>query len=205
MFDLSVRRSLIGAAVGLCGAALLALPQAAAAKSPPAVSTALAASTPLDHLWDPHKGHGGPGQDQSGDGGGSSSHGSSTGQGSGSGSGGDGNSKGSGDGKPSVTGTPGKATAKPPAAAVPAPAAPRPHTAPKPVTVTTSATDPAPFSPAPDVSHLTAQPVESLGALTGISFGGGVVLWPLLAALDAVGLALIVRSHLRRRRATAED
>jgi hypothetical protein len=49
------------------------------------------------------------------------------------------------------------------------------------------------------------QPVEPLGALSGISFGGGLLLWPLLLAINLVALGALARMAVRRRLATQGD
>ncbi len=95
--------------------------------------------------------------------------------------------------------------------AVPAhPAAPATHqqtaAAPAP-TVVVDSSDPAPFS-AQAVSAAEASrvlPVESLGPLSGISFGSGLFIWPVLLAVDVLALAVIARLALRRRLASPED
>ena len=68
--------------------------------------------------------------------------------------------------------------------------------------------DPAPFSAqavsASDAPRVSC-PVESLGPLSGISFGSGLFIWPLLLAVDVFALAVIARMALRRRLASPED
>ena len=73
--------------------------------------------------------------------------------------------------------------------------------------VVVDSSDPAPFS-AQAVSAAEAArvlPVESLGPLSGISFGSGLFIWPLLLAVDVLALAVIARLALRRRLASPED
>ena len=68
--------------------------------------------------------------------------------------------------------------------------------------------DPAPFSAAAFSGADAAakvQPVEPLGALSGISFGGGLLLWPLLLAINLVALGALARMAVRRRLATQGD
>ncbi len=83
-----------------------------------------------------------------------------------------------------------------------APAAPAPTTA-----VVVDSTDPAPFAAqavaAADATRVL--PVERLGPLSGISFGSGLFIWPLLLAVDVLALAVIARMALRRRLASPED
>jgi hypothetical protein len=73
--------------------------------------------------------------------------------------------------------------------------------------VVVGSSDPAPFS-AQAVSVNDAArvlPVESLGPLSGISFGSGLFIWPLLLAVDVFALAVIARMALRRRLVSPED
>jgi hypothetical protein len=83
-----------------------------------------------------------------------------------------------------------------------APAAPAPT-----ARVVVDSSDPAPFSAqAVSASEATrVLPVESLGPLSGISFGSGLFIWPLLLAVDVFALAVIARMALRRRLASPED
>ncbi len=73
--------------------------------------------------------------------------------------------------------------------------------------VVVDSSDPAPFSAqavaATDAARVL--PVESLGPLSGISFGSGLFIWPLLLAVDVLALAVIARMALRRRFASPED
>jgi outer membrane biosynthesis protein TonB len=91
--------------------------------------------------------------------------------------------------------------AHPPAHAA-APAAPAPA-----ATVVVDSTDPALFSAqavaATDATRVL--PIERLGPLSGISFGSGLFVWPLLLAVDVLALAVIARMALRRRLASPED
>jgi hypothetical protein len=68
--------------------------------------------------------------------------------------------------------------------------------------------DPAPFATtsiaALDVSARVL-PTESLGPLSGISFGGGLLIWPLLLAINALALGAIARMALRRRLTSPGD
>jgi hypothetical protein len=114
-----------------------------------------------------------------------------------------------------------KPTPRPKPAALPRPAprvAPQPHPAPQlpPPTraaavptarVVVDTSDPAPFSSQVVAATEAARvlPVESLGPLSGISFGSGLFIWPLLLAVDILALAVIARMALRRRLASPED
>jgi outer membrane biosynthesis protein TonB len=73
--------------------------------------------------------------------------------------------------------------------------------------VVVDSTDPAPFAAqavaAADATRVV--PVERLGPLSGISFGSGLFIWPLLLAVDVLALAVIARMALRRRLASPED
>ncbi|MBJ7594686.1 MAG: hypothetical protein JF886_07460 [Candidatus Dormibacteraeota bacterium] len=73
--------------------------------------------------------------------------------------------------------------------------------------VVVDSSDPAPFSAqavfATDAARVL--PVERLGPLSGIRFGSGLFIWPLLLAVDVVALAVIARMALRRRLASPED
>ena len=84
--------------------------------------------------------------------------------------------------------------------AAPAPAVPTAR-------VVVDSSDPAPFAAeavaATDAARVL--PVESLGPLSGISFGSGLFVWPLLLAVDVLALAVIARMALRRRLASPED
>jgi hypothetical protein len=73
--------------------------------------------------------------------------------------------------------------------------------------VVVDTSDPVPFTAQPVVATDAARvlPVESLGPLSGISFGGGLFIWPVLVAVDALALAVIARMALRRRLVTPED
>lgn len=74
--------------------------------------------------------------------------------------------------------------------------------------VLTNVSDPAPFSTAGLASLDAAArvlPSESLGPLTGISFGNGLLIWPLLVTIDIVCLAYLGRLAMRRRLAPRED
>ncbi len=84
----------------------------------------------------------------------------------------------------------------------PAPAKPAPTAR---VMVDTS--DPAPFSAEPVAATDVARvlPIERLGPLSGISFGSGLFIWPLLLAVDVFALAVLTRMALRRRLASPED
>ncbi len=73
--------------------------------------------------------------------------------------------------------------------------------------VVVDSSDPVPFS-AQAVSAAEAArvlPVERLGPLSGISFGSGLFIWPLLLAVDVFALAVIARMALRRRLVSPED
>jgi hypothetical protein len=61
--------------------------------------------------------------------------------------------------------------------------------------------DPAPFSAQAVAATEAARvfPVESLGPLSGVSFGSGLFIWPILVAVDVLALAVIARMALRRR------
>jgi hypothetical protein len=89
------------------------------------------------------------------------------------------------------------------------------HAAPRAVTasvrsahVVVNDPDPAPFATtsiaALDVSTRVL-PTESLGPLSGISFGGGLLIWPLLLAINALALGAIARMALRRRLTSPGD
>jgi hypothetical protein len=89
------------------------------------------------------------------------------------------------------------------------------HSAPRAVTASTASAhvvvndaDPAPFATtsiaALDVSARVL-PTESLGPLSGISFGGGLLIWPLLLAINALALGAIARMALRRRPTSPGD
>ncbi len=84
--------------------------------------------------------------------------------------------------------------------AAPAPAVPTAR-------VVVDSSDPAPFSAEAVAATEAARvlPVESLGPLSGISFGSGLFVWPLLLAVDVLALAVIARMALRRRIASPED
>ncbi len=73
--------------------------------------------------------------------------------------------------------------------------------------VVVDASDPVLFSAqtvaATDAARVL--PVESLGPLTGISFGSGLFIWPILVAVDALALAIIARMALHRRRVSPGD
>jgi len=73
--------------------------------------------------------------------------------------------------------------------------------------VVVDSSDPAPFSAQAVAAAEAARvlPVESLGPLSGISFGSGLFIWPLLLAVDVLALAVIARMALRRRLVSAED
>jgi hypothetical protein len=89
------------------------------------------------------------------------------------------------------------------------------HAAPRAVTasvpfahVIVNRPDPVPFATtsiaALDVSARVL-PTESLGPLSGISFGGGLLIWPLLLAINALALGAIARMALRRRQTSPGD
>jgi membrane protein involved in colicin uptake len=82
------------------------------------------------------------------------------------------------------------------ATARPAPAATAP--------VVVDHSDPAPFSPT-TLTAARVQPVEPLGALSGISFGGGLLLWPVLVAVNLIALGALTRIVMRRRLGASED
>jgi hypothetical protein len=84
----------------------------------------------------------------------------------------------------------------------PAPAKPAPT-----ARVVVDSSDPAPFSAAPVAATEVARvlPIERLGPLSGISFGSGLFIWPLLLAVDVFALAVLTRMALRRRLASPED
>jgi hypothetical protein len=68
--------------------------------------------------------------------------------------------------------------------------------------------DPAPFATTSIAAiDLPARvlPTESLGPLSGISFGGGLLIWPLLLAINALALGAIARMALRRRPTSPGD
>jgi hypothetical protein len=73
--------------------------------------------------------------------------------------------------------------------------------------VVVDASDPVLFSAqtvaATDAARVL--PVESLGPLTGISFGSGLFIWPILVAVDVIALAIIARMALHRRRVSPGD
>ncbi|MDQ6846504.1 MAG: hypothetical protein M3019_02810 [Candidatus Dormibacteraeota bacterium] len=146
---------------------------------------------------------------------------------SGDNSNGDGNGKsdGKGHGQPDAAAAldrlkaePDKAKAKPATAVAPKPATHRSVT--KPAThsavsaaapaattrVVVDTSDPAPFSAQPvSAAEARVLPVEALGPLSGISFGSGLFIWPLLLAVDVFALAVIARMALRRRLVSPED
>jgi hypothetical protein len=106
---------------------------------------------------------------------------------------------------------------KPPAQPVTAASAAVAHAAPRTVATTASAPlvhvvvdapDPAPFAPvsiaAVDVSAQVF-PSERLGPLSGISFGVGLLAWPVLLAINFLALGAIARMALRRRLTSPED
>jgi len=68
--------------------------------------------------------------------------------------------------------------------------------------------EPAPFTTtaiaALDVSARVL-PTERLGPLSGISFGGGLLIWPMLLAINALALGAIARMALRRRPTSPGD
>jgi hypothetical protein len=68
--------------------------------------------------------------------------------------------------------------------------------------------DPAPFATTSIASldmSTRVLPTESLGPLSGISFGGGLLIWPLLLAINALALGAIARMALRRRPTSPGD
>lgn len=58
--------------------------------------------------------------------------------------------------------------------------------------------DPAPFNAEPVVPATTLA-TAPLGAMVGISLGPGLVIWPLLLAIDIVAISFLVRHYMRRR------
>ena len=115
--------------------------------------------------------------------------------------------------KPAVSGPAANPAPVPATAPIapPAPAADQPAAAPTPstsLTATVDTTDPAPFASGGVASAAEAAvrvlPIEQLGALTGLSFGPGLALWPVLLTADVVAIAALVRMVLRRRRTTDE-
>lgn len=61
-----------------------------------------------------------------------------------------------------------------------------------------AAADPAPFNAEPAVPATTLA-TAPLAAMAGVSLGPGLVIWPLLLAIDIVAIAFLVRLYLRRR------
>jgi hypothetical protein len=109
--------------------------------------------------------------------------------------------------KPVTTPKP-KPTPKPTPPPPPTPAQQTHPTTPTPTPkVVVDTADPAPFS-AQVVAATEATrvlPVESLGPLSGVSFGSGLFIWPILVAVDILALAVIARMALRRRRVAPEE
>jgi hypothetical protein len=73
--------------------------------------------------------------------------------------------------------------------------------------VVVDSSDPAPFSAQAVAASEAARvlPVESLGPLSGVSFGSGLFIWPVLLAVDVFALAVIARMALRRRLVAPEE
>jgi outer membrane biosynthesis protein TonB len=73
--------------------------------------------------------------------------------------------------------------------------------------VVVDTSDPAPFSAQAVAATEAARvlPIETLGPLSGVSFGSGLFIWPLLLAVDVLALAVIARMALRRRLVAPED
>ena len=92
------------------------------------------------------------------------------------------------------------APAHPPSGAI------RPQTAPAPRVVVDTA-DPAPFAPTIADTNVSANlsPQEALGPLSGLSLGGGLVIWPALLAVDLIALGGIARLVVRRRLLPVDD